>query len=121
MFFRSAVVALSVLSLLLSGCTTVRGLTSPYAKSAPKSLEAGDRVHVTLQNGRSHDLVLSRVSRKDLEGTTIDGKTMRLSYETIKAIEVRRVDTARTIFAVIFFTALSIGLLDLLLPTESVD
>ncbi len=102
-FLRGSLAALLSLSLLLSGCTTLRTTALPAAGGAEGSqVKVGDSIVAHTGDGRAHAFKVTAI-----EPTAFVGKDDRVNFADLTKLEVRRIEPVGTTFLVIGGVALA--------------
>jgi uncharacterized protein YceK len=108
---RFLVVALVSAGLLLSGCTTMQSVAVPTQGAQVASVHAGDDVQVQTKGGQTISFVVTQV-----EPDALTGKDVRVKFEAIAGVQVKRVDKMQTakvgagVVGVALLVALAVGL-----------
>jgi hypothetical protein len=102
--FRSIVAMLLGVSVLLSGCTTLRSVPvpAPGQSSQTVSVKVGDKVEVQTKSGEKLAFTVTAIEPEALVGKAKEAvNEMRVRYQDIASLQVERVDKVRTTVAVV--------------------
>jgi len=102
-FFRGAVVALTLLS--FTACTTMRPIEGFEPAKAQQHVQVGDEVRIVLASGAVYELVVTKVEADSLVGKAESGKHWRIKYDAIKQIESEESDALTSVAAGVGITA----------------
>jgi hypothetical protein len=96
---RSFIAALVCAGLLLSGCTTMQSVPVPIPSGPAIAVQVGDHIEVQTKNGQTLTFQVTQI-----EPAALAGKDIRVKYDDIAGLQVKRVDKVRT-------AALTIGII----------
>lgn len=102
--FRSIVAMLTGVSVLLSGCTTLRSVPLPAAGQPDQvvTVKVGDNVQVQLKSGEALAFIITAIEPDALVGKKAQsGDEVRAKFQDMTDLRVKRVDPVRTGVAVL--------------------
>ncbi len=102
--FRLAVAMLTIVSVLLSGCTTLRSVPLPAAGQPGQAVtvKVGDDVQVQLKSGEALAFKITAIEPDALVGKKAqNGGDVRTRFQDMTGLRVKRVDPVRTGAAVL--------------------
>ena len=94
--FRTLVALL--VSFCLIGCTSMQAVAVP-SPGTPPSFSVGDTVQITTKAGASHTLEVTEVLRNAVVGTDESNKRIKVAFDQITAVEVKKFNTGKTVGA----------------------
>lgn len=98
-------------SLLLSGCTTTQSVAVPIQGAPVASVHVGDDAQVQTKSGQTISFVVTQV-----ESDTLVGKDVRVKFQDISSVQVKRLDKMQTakagagVLLVAVLVAVAVGL-----------
>lgn len=106
---KAALVAVLVLCLATSGCTSARVMTPGAPQTSGKqALRAGDRAKIRLKSGTERELTIRAFDAQTLTGVEGKGKnatTVQIAMADVQSVEYRRTSGLRTAGLVLLVTA----------------
>ena len=88
---RLAIVALLSASLLLSGCTTMHSVAVPTSSSQTLAVHVGDHLEVQTKAGHVQTFTVTQI-----EPDAFVGKDVRVKFDDISGLQVRKIQPAKT-------------------------
>ena len=100
---RAIVAMLLGVSILFTGCTTLRSVPVPApGQPQTESVKIGDKVEVVTKNGGKLAFTVTAIESEAFVGNAKEVATpIRVSYDDIAGLQVRRVDALHTTGAVV--------------------
>ena len=100
---RAIVAMLLAVSILCTGCTTLRSVPVPApGQPQTESVKIGDKVEVVTKNGGKLAFTVTAIESEAFVGKAKEVATpIRVSYDDIAGLQVRRVDALHTTGAVV--------------------
>lgn len=90
-------VGAAVVSLSVSGCTTMHSMPQPTPSAIKRDISVGAEVRVLTKRGKDMALVVTRVEDDALFGkATSDGKTYKVPYAAIETLDYAQTSTGKT-------------------------
>jgi hypothetical protein len=100
--FRSLVALLTGVSVLFTGCVSMRSVPLPVSGQPAQTVavKVGDKVQVQTRSGETFVFTVTAVESDTLAGKSEPaGKEVRVKYQDIASLQVERVDAVRTSLA----------------------
>ena len=100
--FRSLVALMTGMSVLFTGCVSMRSVPLPVSGQPTQTVtvKVGDKVQVQTKNGEIYVFKVTAVESEALVGKSEPaGKEVRVKYQDIASLQVERVDAVRTSLA----------------------
>ncbi len=108
---RLVIATLLSASLLLSGCTTMRSVAVPAPGQTGVAVQVGDHLEVQTKAGQTLTFTVTQI-----EPDAFAGKDVRVKFDDISGLQVRRIDQRRSaaaatgVVAVVLIVGLAVGL-----------
>lgn len=99
---RSVVAMLTGLCVLLSGCVSMKSVPPPVPGQPIQAMavKVGDKVQIQTQGGELYAFTVTAVEPAALVGKVeAGGREIRIRYDDIAKLQVRRIDAVRTSLA----------------------
>ena len=100
--FRSLVALMTGVSVLFTGCVSMRSVPLPVSGQPAQTVavKVGDKVQVQTKSGETFVFKVTSVESDTLVGKVDPlGKEVRIKYQDIASLQVERVDAVRTSLA----------------------
>jgi hypothetical protein len=100
--FRFAVALMTGVSVLFTGCVSMRSVPLPVSGQPAQTVavKVGDKVQVQTKSGETFVFKVTSVESDTLVGKVDPlGKEVRIKYQDIASLQVERVDAVRTSLA----------------------
>jgi hypothetical protein len=120
--FKSLVALLTGVSVLLSGCVSMRSVPLPVSGQPTHTVavKVGDKAQVQTKSGETFVFTVTAVESDTLAGKSESaGKEVRVKYQDIASLQVERVDAVRTSLAGVGTVLIIVGVAALVFVLSS--